>query len=57
MTETRVFTEAERIAAAQAYIDALVEPRRGCGPVRAGLHPDRGGTQDRFLGQITCAAA
>lgn len=24
MTETRVFTEAERIAAAQAYIDALV---------------------------------
>ena len=24
MTETRIFTEAERIAAAQSYIDALV---------------------------------
>ncbi|WP_369803934.1 hypothetical protein [Mycobacterium sp. 1274761.0] len=32
MTETRIFTEAERIAAAQAYIDALVNHDAGAVP-------------------------
>ena len=41
----------ERIAAAQAYIDALVSHDGESGAVRACLHPGRAGNQERLLGK------
>lgn len=51
MTETRVHTEAERIAAAQAYIDALVHHDASNVPFAAGCTRIEVGLKTGFSGE------
>jgi hypothetical protein len=50
VTETRVYTEAERIAAAQAYIDALVNHDAGDVPFAPGCTRIEFGVKTGFSG-------
>ena len=50
MSEAASSTEAQRIAAAQAYVDALVYHDASKVPVRPRVHPYRVGPQDGFSG-------